>query len=132
MNLRKSVSGIGLLTNLLLTSGCAARSVPADAEDAHGESVEMALEVENHNWNDLVIYLMRGSQSHRLGMVTAASTAHFAFPYRDLGTGGNARLRAHPVGGAQAVTSENLLVQPGQWIKWTLESDLRRSFLAVQ
>jgi len=132
MNLWKSVSGIGLLATLLLASGCAARSVPPGADDAPGESAEMALEVENHNWSDIIIYLMRGSQSRRLGMVTAASTAHFAFPYRQLGTGGNARLRAHPVGGAQAVTSENLLVQPGQWIKWTLESDLRRSFLAVQ
>jgi hypothetical protein len=132
MNLWKSVSSIGLLTNLLLTSGCAARSVPPDEEDAHGESVEMALEVENHNWSDIVIYLIHGSQSHRVGMVTAVSTAHFAFPYRQLGTGGNARLRAYPVGGPQAVTSENLLVQPGQWIKWTLESDLRRSFVAVR
>ena len=132
MDLRKSVSGIGLLTNLLLTSGCAARSVPPEEEDAHGEGVEMALEVENHNWSDIVIYLIHGSQSHRVGMVTAASTAHFAFPYRKLGAGGNARLRAYPVGGPQAVTSENLLVQPGQWIKWTLESDLRRSFVAVR
>ena len=140
MNLWRSVSGIGLLATLLLASGCAARSVPPgdedareDAhEDAHGEGVEMALEVENHNWSDIVIYLMRGDQSRRLGMVTAASTAHFAFPYRQLGTGGNARLRAYAVGGPQAVTSENLLVQPGQWIKWTLESDLRRSFLAVR
>jgi hypothetical protein len=136
MNFRTSVSGIGLLANLLLASGCAARSVPQGEEDApddaHGESVEMALEVENHNWSDVVVYLMRGSQSRRLGMVTAASTAHFTFPYRDLGTGGNARLRAHAVGGPQAVTSETLLVQPGQDIKWTLESDLRRSFLGVQ
>ena len=132
MKLRRPVAAIGLLTNLLLTSGCAARSVPADAEEAHGESVEMALEVENHNWSDLVIYLMRGSQSRRLGMVTAANTAHFTFPYRQLGSGGNARLRASAVGGSQAVTSENLLVQPGQLIKWTLESDLRRSFLVVR
>jgi hypothetical protein len=62
MNLWKSVSGIGLLTNLLLTSGCAARSVPAgeadaheDAheaahEDAHGEGVEMALAASLIGW----------------------------------------------------------------------------------
>jgi hypothetical protein len=136
MNLWTSVSALGLLPSLLLTSGCAARSVPPSEEggreDAGREGVELALEVENHNWSDIVIYLMRGDQSHRLGLVTAVSTAHFAFPYRHLRTGGNARLRAHAVGGPQAVTSENLLVQPGQWIKWTLESDLRRSFLALR
>jgi hypothetical protein len=58
MDLWKSVSGIGRLTNLLLTSGCAARSVPAgeadaheDAhEDAHGEGVEMALAASLIGW----------------------------------------------------------------------------------
>ena len=53
------------------------------------------------------------------------------FPYRKLGAGTDVRLRAYPIGGPEAFTSENLLVQPGQWVKWTLESDLTRSFLAV-
>jgi hypothetical protein len=38
---------------------------------------------------------------------------------------------ADPIGNLRTYTSENLLVHPGQWIKWTLESDLTRSFLAV-
>ena len=53
------------------------------------------------------------------------------FPYRSSASGTDVRLRADPIGGPSAFTSENLLVQPGQWIKWTLESDLTRSFLAV-
>jgi hypothetical protein len=58
MDLWKSVSGIGRLTNLLLTSGCAARSVPAGEADAHedaheaahGEGVEMALAASLIGW----------------------------------------------------------------------------------
>lgn len=92
---------------------------------------EISVEVENHNWSDIVIYLMNGNQSQRLGMVTGLSTIHFVFPYRRLATGGNVRLRAYPIGGPEAFTSERLLVQPGQWVKWTLESDLSRSFLGV-
>lgn len=92
---------------------------------------EISVEVESHHWSDIVIYLMNGNQSQRLGMVAGVSSIHFVFPFRQLATGGKVRLRAHPVGGRGSFTSEDLLVQPGQWVKWTLESDLSRSSLAV-
>ena len=94
-------------------------------------TAEIPLEVESHHWNDIVIYLMDGNQSQRLGMVAGLSTKNFVFPYRRLTGGGKLRLRAYPVGGQGSFTSEDLLIQPGQWIKWTLESDLSRSTLAV-
>jgi hypothetical protein len=65
-------------------------------------------------------------------MVAAVSSAHFTFPYRHVGSTGNARLRANAIGGARSVTSEYLHIQPGQWLRWTLENELRRSFLTVQ
>jgi hypothetical protein len=74
---------------------------------------------------------MDGNQSRRLGMVAGLSTKNFVFPYRRLTSGGKLRLRAYPVGGQGSHDSEDLLIQPGQWIKWTLESDLSRSSLAV-
>jgi hypothetical protein len=64
-------------------------------------------------------------------MVSSLSTSHFIFPYRRLATGGRVRLRAYPVGGPGSFTSEDMLVQPGQSVKWTLESDLSRSFLGI-
>jgi hypothetical protein len=103
----------------------------------HPESVsspaqsEVSVEVESHHWSDIVIYLMNGSQSQRLGMVTGLGTIHLVFPYRKLGNSGRVRLRAHPIGGPGPFTSEDLLVQPGQGVKWTLESDLSRSSMAV-
>jgi hypothetical protein len=92
---------------------------------------EIAVEVDSHHWSDIVIYLMDGNQSQRLGMVPGLSTSRFVLPYRKLATSGKARLRAYPVGGSGSFTSEDLLVQPGQWVKWTLESDLSRSSLAI-
>jgi hypothetical protein len=41
------------------------------------------------------------------------------------------RLRAHPVGGEDSFTSEDVSIQSGQGLKWTLESDLKRSTLSV-
>lgn len=92
---------------------------------------EILLEVENHHWSDVVVYLMNGSQSQRLGTVSGVSTNNFVFPYRQIATGGRVRLRAHPVGGEPSFTSEDVLIQSGQGLKWTLESDLKRSTLAV-
>ena len=91
---------------------------------------EVAVEVENHNWNDITIYLMAGGLPYRLGMVTAFSNATFAFPSQRLLTGSGLRLRALPVAG-QPFTSEPILVQPGQAITWTLENDLDRSSFTV-
>lgn len=116
---------------LSLTLACGARSASNARDDDRSADAEIAIEVENHNFSDIVIYLLRGGQAQRLGMVTGLSTAHFVVPYRRLGANANARLRAYPIGGPSGFTSEDLNVQPGQWIKWTLESDLSRSFLGV-
>ena len=118
------------LVHLLLA--CASRSDDKEADpQVSAANAEVALEVENHGWSDIVISLVRGTSVERLGMVGGLSTKSFVFPYRRLGAGNDVRLRAYPIGGPRAFTSENLLVQPGQWVKWTLESDLTRSFLAV-
>ena len=123
------MQALGLIGLLL---GCATRSEDGEADPQLSEtSAEVALEVENHAWSDIVIYLVRGTAVERLGTVGALNTETFVFPYRRLGIGTDVRLRAYPIGGPRAFTSENVLVQPGQWIKWTLESDLTRSFLAV-
>jgi hypothetical protein len=91
----------------------------------------VVVEVENHFHGDVIIYLMRGNQRQRLGMVTALSTSVFTFPWRRLGAGGNNRLLAYPLAGARAYASDPLNVQPGQSIKWTLQADLDRSSLTV-
>ena len=127
-----SAAAVRVLGLIGLLLGCAARS-EEDASEAPPSpaTAEVALEVENHAWSDIVIYLVRGTATDRLGMVGSLSTETFVFPYRLLGVGTDVRLRAYPIGGPRGYTSEGVLVQPGQWIKWTLESDLTRSFLAV-
>jgi hypothetical protein len=111
------------------TSACG--STRHSKESPSPGNSEILLEVENHHWSDIVVYLMNGSQSRRLGTVNGVSTDHFVFTYRQLATGGRVRLRAHPVGGQGSFTSEDVVIQSGQGLKWTLESDLKRSTLTV-
>jgi hypothetical protein len=114
---------------LAATSACGSARHSKDTPSP-GNS-EILLEVENHHWSDVVVYLMNGSQSQRLGMVGAVSTDNFVFSDRKLATSGKLRLRADPIGGQASFTSEDVLIQSGQSLKWTLESDLRRSTLAI-
>jgi hypothetical protein len=93
-------------------------------------NAEVSVEVENHNSSDMTVYLVTGGLPQRLGMVTALSTASFAFRAQRLNTAGSVRLRALPVAGT-AHTSEPILVQPGQTITWTLQSDLDTSSWSV-
>jgi hypothetical protein len=96
---------------------------------AQDPNTPVLVEIESHFQGDVVIYLMRGSQRERLGMVTALSGAAFTFPYRRLGTSGSSRLLAYPIAGASAYASDPLYIQPGQSLKWTLEAELSRSSL---
>ena len=82
-----------LLTSLTFAD-CASHS-SKKTEPSPGLDAELSLEVENHNWSDVVIYLLRSSQPERLGMVTAHSTGTFVFPYRRLGTSVAAGLCKH-------------------------------------
>ena len=91
---------------------------------------EVSVEVENHNWSDITVYLVTGGLPQRLGMVSALGNATFAFPSQRLNTANSIRLRALPVAG-QAHTTEAILVQPGQAIFWTLENDLDTSSFSV-
>ncbi len=116
---------------LCFAATTACRSARHSQESVSPENSETVLEVENHHWSDIVVYLMNGNQSQRLGMVSAVSTDRFVFPYRQLATGGKVRLRAHPVGSRGSFTSEDVLIQSGQGLKWTLEGDLKRSTLVV-
>jgi hypothetical protein len=121
-------AGVVLLS--LALGGCAHRSMPGGPEQP-GRDAPVSIEVTNHNWSDVVIYLDRGNLSERLGMVTSQNTAFFTVPFLHLGPTGTARLRADPVGNMQSFSSEFLQVQPGQTIRWTLENDIERSFLGV-
>lgn len=113
---------------LSVTPGCGFFS--SRHSDASPPKAEVSVEVENHNWNDVTVYLMAGGLPYRLGMVTALNNATFAFPSQRLNTSAGVRLRALPVAG-RAFTSETILVQPGQAIFWTLENDLDASSYTV-
>jgi hypothetical protein len=95
------------------------------------DSTDVPLEIANHNWLDVIIYVVRDGQPMRLGIANASSSASFTVPARLLGQGREMRLWGHPIGGTGGALTESVVVQPGQWVEWTLESDLDQSAIGV-
>jgi hypothetical protein len=121
---------------LVLLLGLAA--VPACHHAKHDDRptpdtapVDVPLEVENHNWLDVVIYVLHDGERSRVGIANASSQSSFVLPARMVGQGHELRLLGHPIGGEGGTVTETVTVQPGQYIEWTLESDLSRSAIGV-
>jgi hypothetical protein len=111
--------------------GCASKTEGEAETPAAAANTPVGLEVENHGWSDIVVYLVRGTAEERLGTVGSLNSTVFTFPFHRLGTGNDARLKADPIGSDRVYYSEDIHIQPGQSLKWTLESDLSRSFLGA-
>jgi len=89
------------------------------------------LTVINHHWLDVTVFVEHDGQRTRIGTVTAASTQEFVVPMRVLGVSHQFRLLGSAIGSSDLVRTETLTLQPGQFIEWTLEHDLRRSSVGV-
>ena len=113
---------------VLLMGGCAGKHTAS--EPATGSS-PARLQVENHNWLDVIIYVVHDGQTTRVGSATAATTTNFTLGPALLGQLGNIQLIADPVGAPNGITSPTIVVKAGTRVVWTLESDLARSSLSV-
>ena len=128
------LGGAALAALLLAAPACflfnrgtkAAASPTYDAPEG-----EIALSVTNHNYLDVVVYVVHDGQQTRVGMVTGSSDAVFFVPARLLGMGREVQLYGRAIGSDAVARTQTLIVQPGQYIEWTLQTDLRRSSVGV-
>src|SRR5207245_11483865 len=103
------------------TLACAGR------HDARPQPVsDIPLKVTNHNWLDVTIYVLHDGQRTRIGSVTGSSTQDFTLPRRLLGQSHELALLGEAIGSPDFARTEVLNIRPGQYIAWTLETDLRR------
>jgi|SwirhisoilCB3_FD_contig_61_4782615_length_1202_multi_2_in_0_out_0_1 hypothetical protein len=89
------------------------------------------LQVDNRNWQDVDIEVLhRGIRSH-LGSVNAATTREFQFPQSLLGDLGEVQLIAHAIGTPFTITTNVIVLKPGTQVRWSLETTLSSSTIAV-
>ena len=89
------------------------------------------LRVDNRNWQNVDIQVLhRGIQSH-LGSVNASAVTEIVFPKYLLSDLGEVELIAHAIGTPYTIRTQVIGLKPGTEVRWTLETDLSRSSIAV-
>ena len=104
-------------------------SVPAETPDLR--NAEVTILVRNRHWLDLNIYLIRGSVAERLATATGLSEKIISLPWRRVEGAGIIRLGADPIGQNRGIRTETIPVRPSSVVEWTIESDLRGSYVSV-
>jgi hypothetical protein len=98
----------------------ASRSTPASGPTP--ASAGVAVEIDNQNFNDMTIYILRGGSRFLVGRAGGLSTTTLTIP-GGVGADGRVRLLADPIGGDRTLTTSILIVPKGQRIFWTIGSD---------
>ncbi|HEX6809499.1 MAG TPA: hypothetical protein VF118_16045 [Gemmatimonadaceae bacterium] len=89
------------------------------------------LHVDNRNWQNVDIQVLhRGIQSH-LGSVNASAETEIVFPKFLLSDLGEVQLIAHAIGTPYTIRTQVIVLKPGTEVRWTLETNLDRSTIAV-
>jgi hypothetical protein len=102
------------------------------AEDAvAADQGEFVLRVINNHYLDVTVYLLRGAERVRVGVVSGNSRQDFVLPGRLLGLGGQISLLGTVSTSDAVVRSNPVLVGRGEFVEWRLESVLRNSSVTV-
>jgi hypothetical protein len=131
-----------VLGGTLAAAACSPNRTP-EAPDPEMAQADVLVVVNNKTYNDYDIFAVHDGQVTRFGQVTASSKVSLVMPRTYLGQGRQVRLRGEPIGGnrrvtlnsnvvnAKPFTSEQVVVQPGMSMEWTLEQDLSHSALVL-
>ena len=111
-----------------ITSGCSHKTDPAGAP---APVEEIPLQITNHNYLDIAIYAVHDGQFTRLGVAEGSAHTQMTLPARLLGAGRELRLFGDPIGSSDRAITEVIVVQPGQFVEWLLETGLERSTIGV-
>lgn len=129
---KPTISIHAVLAGLLLllgsaACGSAAGHDPADAPRRAATTVE----VQNNNWLDMVVYVVRSGARVRLGMVTSMSKESFRVPDSAMAPASSLHLEAHPIGSNQSFVAPPVQARPGQRIDLTIQNHLAISSVTV-
>lgn len=120
-----------LLALTLALAGCGRDPAPEDARPI-GFTNDIALEVDNRNFNDVVIYLRREGTRTRIGEVTGSMFATLMIPRALLsGITREVQFQADPVGANRTITSYPVFIRPGEHVHLTIENNFRAATIQV-
>lgn len=105
------------LMMMLMASACSGGGRAPNQAPPPGETT---IRVENRNWLDMTIYVVRGSQRTRLGTVTGNSTRVLKIPQGIVFATTSLRFLADPVGARRTPISQEIQVREGDQVVLTI------------
>ena len=129
MIVRRILAPCLLSSSLLLA--CAGRH-HVDEESVPGSPpVAIVLEVENHNWADVILYVVHDGVRTRFLQVPAAHNLSVEIPPNLQGQMGVIQIAARRIGGTDSYVSQSISLRGGSAVRFTIESSLSRSSVGV-
>jgi hypothetical protein len=115
-----------------LLSACVGRHrASEEAPSPSAAPAPVVLEVENHNWADVVLYVVHDGVQTRFALITAAHDLSIEIPAQLQGQMGMIRLAAHRIGGNDSYISPEISLRGSSAVRFTIESSLSRSSVGV-
>jgi hypothetical protein len=121
-----------LATSFLLAA-CAGRQRAETVVEQPPPSslMSVVLDIENHNWADVVLYVIHDGRQTRLTQVGAAHDLSIEIPPQLQGQTGMIRLAVRRIGGRDSYVSEAISLRGGPSVRLTIESNISRSSVGV-
>ena len=91
------------------------------------QSKGVTVEIVNYNLSTVRILVIRGGARYRLGMVATNGSSTFEIAESLLPDGARIQVLAEVIGGSGRVATDEIRVQPGLVIQWTIETRLSQS-----
>jgi hypothetical protein len=122
---------LGVLSLLVLSMGLSSCTLFKKREQVRSNE-PVTLQVENRNWNDIVIYAMVNGTRTRLTNVGAARSVTIRLPEALLASSQMLELVLDPLGSRSAFRTGGILVNSGQRVRLLIENELRLTTWSVQ
>jgi hypothetical protein len=81
---------------------------------------EVAVAVDNQNFLDMDVFIVRGGQRIRLGMVPGLSSRVLMVRPEVIGYSQEVRFEVHPIGGRSDPVTETISIHPGDVVHLTI------------
>lgn len=122
-----SIAVLGLSGAAACASGGRTRT-----ENLFGGPSAPTVTVQNDNWLDVVVYVLRGASRFRVGTVRATSSETFRLTAE--GTGGTRPLQllADPIGSDQGYVTDPVVLAPGQRLELRVGGAINTSTFSVR
>lgn len=131
---RTTLASCFIVSGLLLLACAGRHTVTTDSLAEASETIApepVVLEVENHNWADVILYVVHDGVQTRFTQVAAAHNLSIEIPPRLQGQMGVIKIAARRIGGTDSFVSQAISLRGNSAVRVTLESSLSHSSVGV-